>query len=303
MSSFFERIILFLTILCTFSVIKCWNDREEHEQLSKLIQSFNQSLNIQDKLKEMNKTYYDIVETNDMDLLGRPEPDLKPIVDSFLKELREIQPKLEDFFKRFHWLNEKMMLKSIIRKFNCLEYENEIIALNETITMVIDQLMPYQIQNLALPSSRFDSKLLNKKLFEFRKEYPSYGDMTTIKKEIDFLDQEIKNFFNNQTKRPQLIESFQKALQHSKLINQRLDEIRQETFETARIHSQHIPVILDYNLVYSSQMHLRVWNMCQMYIDRIKIGADLSSASQTIRLENISMVAIILMIIINQWFR
>lgn len=43
--------------------------------------------------------------------------------------------------------------------------------------------------------------------------------------------------------------------------------------------------------------------MCQMYIDRIKIGADLSSASQTIRLENISMIAIILMIIINQWFR
>lgn len=237
-----------------------------------------------------------------MELLGRPEPDLKPIIDSFLNELREIQKILEDYYKRFHWINEKFMLKSIYRKFNCLEYENEIIALNDSITMVIDQLTPYEIKNSALPSSRFDSQILNKKLFDFKEKYPSYSDMAMIRQEFNTLDREVKEFLRDPTKRSQLIEFFRNSFPNSELIHRELDQIRQDTFNYARIHSQHIPVVLDYNLVLISRMHQEAWNMCQMYKNKIEAGDDLSSGSQTIRMEKISMFVVILLIIINVWF-
>lgn len=300
MSSFSKKIIHLIVILCTFSGINCWNDSEEQEQLSKLIHSFNQSMSIRNELLGINKTYYDIVETNHMELLGRPEPDLRPIIDSFLKNLQEIQTKLKDFHKRFHWLREKMMLKSINRRFNCLEYEDEIIALNDSITMVIDQLTPYRIKNAALPSSGFDSQILNQKLFKFKEDYPTYSDMEIIRREFITLDKKIKIFLEDPTKQSQLIEFLENSFQHSERINQELDRIRQETFVQARTRAQHIPVIIDYNLVFISRMHRDVWNISRMYLDKIKSGADLSSASQTIRLENLGlMLAIILMIITN----
>lgn len=255
-------------------MINCWTENEEIEQLNKLLQSFNNSNDI---LNEISNDFVKLVSMQQMELDGLPKQyELEKMIDFVLKKLYNAQKKLNQYHNEILDLNDKFSFYSFFARCQCFIFDSQLIALNETFSIVAKQLMEYKTKIKRL--KKFKYKFVFKQIIDFRNDFPSFADIEYLKEMLHILNGNIQHFYLDKKDnapdelKAEIIKDLAKIKVNSETISYKLDKIHSDLVKELELSGEQLSIKDNYNLCRISRTHSAISKVCSIYENKIISG-------------------------------